>query len=75
LQLRAGHCHDQAHARWGQSDEELLAGRLAEAVSLPKLGAPTMSGNFFECRAAYCDQFSLYPADACRAALGGGACQ
>ncbi|HVZ33813.1 MAG TPA: hypothetical protein VG963_15380, partial [Polyangiaceae bacterium] len=66
-------CHDQAHAKWGPSDEALIAGCRAEAVALPKGGDDVMAGNFFECRANYCAQATSDPT-ACSAALGETTC-
>jgi hypothetical protein len=67
-------CHDQAHLKWGPTDEELIAGCRTEALALPKNGGATMSGNFFECRAAYCAEAAT-TAEACSAALGETGCQ
>jgi hypothetical protein len=66
-------CHDQSHAKWGETDEALLAGCRASAINLPVHGMPIMSGNFLECRAAYCEQGRADP-DACSAAFGETIC-
>lgn len=68
------HCHDQAHAKWGPTDEMVIAGCRAEAIGLPLNGGPIASGNFLECRAGYCEQEKVEP-DACSAALGDTICR
>jgi hypothetical protein len=65
---------DEAHAKWGESDEALLAGCLAEALSLPVNGAPISSGNFLECRAGACAR-AEFNALACRDAMGVVSCR
>jgi hypothetical protein len=67
-------CHDQSHRKWGETDEAVLAGCRAEALELPLNGGPTLSGNYLECRAAYCKQ-SLQDSQACDAALGAASCR
>lgn len=67
-------CHDASHAKWGEADAQRLAGCRAEAINLPVFGAPTMSGHFLECRAAFCAQGRNNP-DACSAALGDTVCR
>jgi hypothetical protein len=66
-------CHDPSHAKWGQADEQLIAGCRAEAINVPQHGAPTLSGNFLECRMAFCQQARDNP-DACVAAFGDTTC-
>ncbi len=67
-------CHDAAHLKWGESDEQLLAGCRAEAISLPALGAATTAGNYLECRAAHCVQ-AKENLDLCDAAFGNTICR
>ena len=67
-------CHDVSHLKWGESDEQLLAGCRAEAINLPVHGAATTSGNYLECRAGFCAQGRDNP-DACTAAFGDTICQ
>jgi hypothetical protein len=67
-------CHDASHLKWGETDEQLLAGCRADANNLPSHGAATMMGNFIECRAAFCAQGRDNP-DACNAAFGDAICR
>jgi hypothetical protein len=67
-------CHDASHAKWGETDEQLLAGCRAEAIDVPIHGAATTMGNFLECRAAYCAQ-ARDNTDACSAAFGDTVCR
>jgi hypothetical protein len=66
-------CHDASHAKWGETDEQLLAGCRADAINVPVHGAATLTGNFLECRAAHCAQGRDDP-DACSAAFGDSVC-
>jgi hypothetical protein len=67
-------CHDASHAKWGETDGELLGGCRAEAINVPVHGAATTTGNFLECRSAYCTQARDNPDD-CRAAFGDTVCR
>lgn len=63
------HCHDESHEKWGESDEQLLAGCRAEAITLPVKGEQVTSGKFLECRAGACVRAALDPR-ACQDAIG-----
>ncbi len=66
-------CHEPYHAQYGEGDEVAIPACEADAESLPTAGMDTMSGNFLECRQAFCD-LAATDATNCPAALGGAPC-
>lgn len=67
-------CHEPYHAKWGEDEIASAMACRSEAAGLPQNGAPTMEGNFLECRQAHCEAAATNPAT-CDAALGEAPCE
>jgi len=67
-------CHDYYHEHWGDDHDASLTACLEEIGAVPEFGMPVTEGNFFECRAHYCDAAFSEP-QRCTEAAGMGMCQ
>jgi hypothetical protein len=66
-------CHDEFHDRWGEGDDEAIAGCRTEALTVPVAGSDVSRGDFIECRLAQCSMATVSE-DACAAAVGRTVC-
>lgn len=67
-------CHEPYHDMWGESDVDAAMNCREAAAEVPQNGAPTMEGDFLECRIAHCE-LAADDAMQCDAALGAAPCQ
>ena len=67
-------CHDDFHAEYGPTDEVAIPACEMDATSLASAGMAVTTGDFIECRAAFCEMAAT-DETMCAAALGGAPCQ